>query len=57
MTKLDMSQTKDGFRMVSTPGLVVAGLSREAADAFTEADERCSASGQVNRAIDLGSGL
>lgn len=47
MTKLDVSQTKDGFRMVSTPGLVVVGLSREAADAFAEADERCSASGRV----------
>lgn len=47
MTKLDVSQNMDGLWTVSTPGLVVTGLSREAADAFAEAYERCSASGRV----------
>jgi len=41
MTKLDMSQNDDGFWTVSTQGLVVTGLTREAADAFVAAYARC----------------
>ncbi|MFD6321023.1 hypothetical protein [Methylorubrum thiocyanatum] len=43
MAKLDISQNTDGLWTVSTAGLVVTDLSREDADAFIEAYERCLA--------------